>query len=189
MNKIVLHTEYFEIEEKPTSDKLSPYYVMNCADAAICAVLDQEDNFIMVKQERPALSKTSIEMPAGGIEEGETAEEAMKRELKEEIQSECTLLSLGENYSLMSSRLNMKTYYFFGMNPAKGNWEKAEEVSVTKIPRSLLKNKILMGEFEQVGGITCLYLIQLQIGVDPLNGTYAEIEKAFDDEKKRRADR
>ena len=189
MNRILLHTEYFDIEEKPTNNKFSPYYVMNCADAVICAVLDEDDNFIMVKQERPAINKTSIEMPAGGIDKGETAEEAMKRELKEEIQSECTLLSLGKNYSLMSSRLNMKTYYFFGMKPRKGNWEMQEEVTVTKIPRGLLTNKFLRGEFEQVGGITCLYLIQLQLGVDPLNGTYAEIKRAFDDEKKRRADR
>ena len=39
------------------------------------------------------------------------------------------------------------------------------------------------GEFEQVGVSHVCTPIQLQIGVDPLNGTYAEIEN-IDDEKK-----
>ena len=47
--------------------------------------VDAEDNVLLVEQFRHAPGKTLLEIPAGGIETGESAEEAVRRELREEI--------------------------------------------------------------------------------------------------------
>ena len=82
------------------------------------------------------LNEVTLEMPAGGIEIGETAKDAMIRELKEEIQCECKLLAVGENYALMGSRTSMKTHYFFGLNPIMSKYETKEIILIKKTQRS-----------------------------------------------------
>jgi len=53
----------------------------NCV--AIVA-LDDADNILLVKQYRKAVEKELLEIPAGGIDPGETPEDAVCREMREE---------------------------------------------------------------------------------------------------------
>ncbi|MCX7983003.1 MAG: NUDIX hydrolase [Syntrophales bacterium] len=47
--------------------------------------IDEKGNFILLKQYRPAVKETLIEIPAGSMDrDGETPEECMQRELAEE---------------------------------------------------------------------------------------------------------
>ncbi|MCK5759639.1 MAG: NUDIX hydrolase, partial [Clostridiales bacterium] len=63
-----------------------------------CAVvaLDSNGNIFLVEQYRAALDKILLEIPAGKLDPGETPEEGLKRELKEETglsASKITLLT------------------------------------------------------------------------------------------------
>ncbi|TES83979.1 MAG: NUDIX hydrolase [Dehalococcoidia bacterium] len=53
----------------------------NCV--AIVA-LDDADNILLVKQFRKPVEKELLEVPAGGIDPGETPEDAVRREMREE---------------------------------------------------------------------------------------------------------
>ncbi|MCJ7425665.1 MAG: NUDIX hydrolase [Dehalococcoidales bacterium] len=53
----------------------------NCV--AIVA-LDDADNILLVKQFRKPVEKDLLEIPAGGIDPGETPEDAVRREMREE---------------------------------------------------------------------------------------------------------
>ncbi len=53
----------------------------NCV--AIVA-LDDADNILLVKQFRKPVEKDLLEIPAGGIDSGETPEDAVRREMREE---------------------------------------------------------------------------------------------------------
>lgn len=55
------------------------------SDCIAVVVLDGKGNVILERQFRRPAGKVLLEIPAGGIEEGETPEEAVKRELQEEI--------------------------------------------------------------------------------------------------------
>ena len=46
--------------------------------------LDDADNILLVKQFRKPVEKELLEIPAGGIDPGETSEEAVRREMREE---------------------------------------------------------------------------------------------------------
>lgn len=51
----------------------------------ICVVpLDEDGNVLLVEQYRKPVGRRLLEVPAGGIDEGETPEEATRRELQEE---------------------------------------------------------------------------------------------------------
>ena len=55
------------------------------ADAVCCVVVTPEQDTILVKQYRKPVEQSIIEIPAGKIDPGETAEAACLRELKEEV--------------------------------------------------------------------------------------------------------
>lgn len=62
---------------------------------AVAAVpIDDNGNVILVKQFRYSIGKEVLEIPAGKIDPGETPEESMIRELKEEIQKNSKELKL-----------------------------------------------------------------------------------------------
>jgi ADP-ribose pyrophosphatase len=50
---------------------------------AVVAV-DDKDNILLVKQFRKAVEKELLEIPAGGIDAGETPEDSVRREMREE---------------------------------------------------------------------------------------------------------
>lgn len=57
--------------------------VEHAACIAVIAV-DAADNILLVRQYRRAIDKELMEIPAGGIDEGESSEEAVIREMREE---------------------------------------------------------------------------------------------------------
>lgn len=63
--------------------------------AVAVLVLNGQGEMLLVRQERPAIGAHTVEAPAGLIDEGETPEEAARRELQEEagFDGELTLLT------------------------------------------------------------------------------------------------
>jgi len=53
-------------------------------DCVAIIAIDAEDNVLLVKQFRKPIEKELLEIPAGGIDPGESPEEAVKREMREE---------------------------------------------------------------------------------------------------------
>ena len=58
--------------------------VVEHSDCVAILAIDAEDNLLLVRQFRHAVDKDLIEIPAGGIEPGETPDQAVCRELREE---------------------------------------------------------------------------------------------------------
>ena len=84
----LLETPYFALR----SDRLrlpggaikDPYYVIERPDAAIVFPLTQSGEVVLVRQYRPPIGMMELGLPAGLVEEGESPEEAARRELSEE---------------------------------------------------------------------------------------------------------
>lgn len=66
------------------NDKYAKREIVDHKGAVAVIALTDEGNIVLVKQYRKALERTIIEIPAGGIEAGESLEETAKRELEEE---------------------------------------------------------------------------------------------------------
>lgn len=76
---------------------VAPYYVLEYRDWVELVALDAEDNVLLVRQYRHGLGDLSVELPAGGMDEGEADPvEAARRELLEEAGCAGTLSLIGE---------------------------------------------------------------------------------------------
>lgn len=58
--------------------------IVEHGDCVAIIALDGEGNVLLVKQFRKAVDKELLEIPAGGIENGEKPEDCVRRELREE---------------------------------------------------------------------------------------------------------
>ncbi|ANE49866.1 NUDIX hydrolase [Flavisolibacter tropicus] len=70
--------------ELPNGKVISGYYVLEYPDWVNVLALTEDNKVVLVKQYRHALGQVGIEVPGGVIDEGETPEEACRRELLEE---------------------------------------------------------------------------------------------------------
>ncbi len=180
--KPVFTTRFFCLEEAVAIGGRSdePYYRLSGVDSVISFVLDQEDQFVMVRQYRPNLELCTLESPAGGIEAGESPLAAMQREIFEETGLRCPLLPVGGSFRLMMNRTNIKDYLFFGMLPEKISGFIAEPgIEVRRVARREILRMALRGEYLQLGALGLLQLVGGILNVDLWRSTYKEIEEAF----------
>ena len=60
------------------------YFINDDNDSVQIFALTEDERVYCVKQFRPGIEKEQVELPGGGLEEGEDTTEAARRELKEE---------------------------------------------------------------------------------------------------------
>jgi ADP-ribose pyrophosphatase len=70
--------------EMPNGHIVEDYYVLEYPDWVNAVALTEDNKILMVYQYRHAAGIVSLEIPGGVIEEGESPEEALRRELLEE---------------------------------------------------------------------------------------------------------
>ena len=178
----IIETPFFVLEEakSDSQNNTHPYYRITGNNSVIALILDEKDNFIMVKQYRQSLEQETLEIPAGSIENGEEPFQAIRREIAEETNYQCNLIPLGNHYRLMMNRTNIKEYLFFGMQPKElKNIKKEEGIKVIKIPREKLFEYAVTGEFQQIAAIAIFHLTSSVIGIDITKATYKLIEQKF----------
>lgn len=180
--KPVFTTRFFSLEEAVATDGRpdEPYYRFSGVDSVISCVLDQEDQFVMVRQYRPNLEMFTLESPAGGVEAGESPLAAMQREIFEETGLRCPLLPVGDSFRLMMNRTNIKDYLFFGMLPEKIPGSTVEPgIEVLRVPRSELLQVTLRGQYLQLGALGLLQLVGGILNVDMWRSPHERIAEAF----------
>lgn len=179
--KTILKTPFFSIEESYSVDEINklPYYRLNEKESVVGCVLDNEDNFLLVKQYRPNLEKKTIEFPAGGIEKNETSFNALLREIREEIGFHVEYVYLGSYYLKMHRSTNLE-HVFFCMNPTLIKNIKIEQgIELIKISRTKFLEIIIDNKFEQLAALGILQLASIKLGIDVLFAPLEEIKKIF----------
>ena len=163
----ILDTKYFSIQSAIYPKTRETYYKLNTNDAVICLVVDDQDNFVMVQQDRPILGYRTIETPAGGIEEGETPDMAAQRELAEELSISCELYALPGKHKLMMNRTNNSYYLYMGFNPKRiMHKHNAENTLRLKIKRNELREIVKEGKVEQLAMLGLLTMVSTCCNVD-----------------------
>lgn len=87
-NEVVGDYEVFKVRrlrmQPPDEDKHFVYHTVDVPDAVQTIALTDDDRLVLVEQFRQGIQQTSVEFPAGVVDDGEEPEEAALRELKEE---------------------------------------------------------------------------------------------------------
>jgi ADP-ribose pyrophosphatase len=111
-------------------------------------VLDDQDNTLLVRQYRKSLEKALLEIPAGGIDPGESPDDAVRRELQEEIGLlPRNIERLGGFYSSPGySTEYLYLYLCTDLVPGRLTAEDTASIEVVKVPLARIPELITSGE-------------------------------------------
>jgi ADP-ribose pyrophosphatase len=127
-------------------------------ESAVAVVAVDGDDVILVRQYRHAVGMDVLEVPAGGIEPGETPEAAVRRELAEEIGYEPQRLTrLGGFYSAPGFCTEyLYLYLATDLIPKQLYAEDTDEISVVRVLSKNIAGLIQRGEIEDAKSIAGL---------------------------------
>lgn len=120
------HVMYQDDIEFPDGER-GKYTWVNRKNGVSIVVLTPDDKILLSKEYRYVIDDFSWEIPGGGIDSGETPEEAAIRELEEETGLQVTQLEkLGMFYPLSSFNTESITVFYTTIQPKSVTTEKTE---------------------------------------------------------------
>ncbi|MCY4556375.1 MAG: NUDIX hydrolase [Chloroflexi bacterium] len=136
---------------------------------SICVVpVDAEGNVLMVRQYRKPVDQFLLEVPAGGIEAGETPEEAAQRELQEEIGHTTDNLLAMSAFWLAPGWCSEFMYSFLATDLKRAALDSDEDefIEVVRVPLSGAMDVIASGEVQDAKSVASLLLALQTLGAD-----------------------
>lgn len=138
--------------ELPDGRIIDEYYVLEYPDWVNIIAIDKEGRMVLVRQYRHGLQRTSFELVAGVLEQGEEPMTAAKRELLEE-----TGYAGGEWHKLMqvsanTSTMTNLTHCFVAIGVEKvstQHLDATEDLEVYTFTQEEVRQMIRQGEFMQ----------------------------------------
>jgi ADP-ribose pyrophosphatase len=128
---------------------------------SICVVpVDQNGNILMVRQFRKPLEDQLLEVPAGGIEPGESPEDAAVRELQEEVGFTSRDMKPLSGFWLAPGWCTeyMYSYLARGLEPSRLPADDDESITVVPVPLDRVMPMIESGEIQDAKSIASLLL-------------------------------
>lgn len=109
---LVFTTRWFQIycREQPDSP---PHYSIHAPDFVCVVGVNDRGHLLMVRQYRQAVGAVTLELPAGHVEEGETPEQAARKELLEETGYAADQLELLTVLSPSAARFTNRQWCYF----------------------------------------------------------------------------
>jgi ADP-ribose pyrophosphatase len=122
--------------------------VVEHSDCVAIVAIDENDNVLLVKQHRQAIDKELLEIPAGGIDPGEDAEAAVRREMREETGFlPRRVARLGGFYSspgFCTEYLHL--YLALDLVPSPLHAEDTEIITLVRVPTSQIPELLSSGQ-------------------------------------------
>ena len=128
---------------------------------AVCIVpVDNDGNVLFVRQYRKPTEQAILEVPAGGVEEGELSEDTVLRELQEEVGYTADSLQHLASFWVAPGWATeyMHAYLATGLRPSKLVGDDDENIEVVRIPLEQAVSMIQTGELNDGKSIASLLL-------------------------------
>ncbi len=164
-SKEVLSNKLFrvvdEVATDPSGFEIHRYIVRHPGSAVMMAV-DDEDRVLLVKQFRLPAQKEMWELPAGRIDQGETAEQAAERELREETGYQAKTWTLLASFWASPGYIDEKMNLFLAEHLTAGtqNPMEDERIEIGWFGKDELHQMIQRGEIEDGKTLTGFFLWQ-----------------------------
>jgi ADP-ribose pyrophosphatase len=126
--------------------RISSREIVERADTVSILAIDEDGKVLLVRQYRYAAGTYSLEIPAGSIDPGETAEQAARRELREETGYACDSLEKLYTYYAAMGYSNEKMTVFLArglrFSPLVGD---EDDIRLERVSFQDLHDDVLMG--------------------------------------------
>jgi len=128
------YTGGYDLVEQP--DGSTKRYYWAALPPAVVVVALADDEIVFVDQYRPAIGEGCLELPAGIVEDGESASTAAARELREETGFDPAGVSVLEDFWVATGVLRHRRAIAFaeGLEPTDRDLDDNEFLTVTSIP-------------------------------------------------------
>jgi ADP-ribose pyrophosphatase len=146
---------------------VDPYFVVELPTAATAFALTQDNKVILVRQYRYPIAEVSLETPGGFVDEGETFDTAMKRELMEETGYEFENVEYLGKFAANPGVLNNYTQMFFatgGKKIAAQHLDKNEEIEIVEMSIEELIEQVMAQKIVQSVHVNCIFFALLKMG-------------------------
>jgi ADP-ribose pyrophosphatase len=122
-----------DVVERPSGER-ADYYWLDPADAATIVAVDDGD-LLFVRQYRPRHKTSTLELPTGGVDAGESPRQAARRELREETGFSPDSLTHLESY-IPSGWLRYHRHVFVaeGLTPGETELDAGEAIETVRVP-------------------------------------------------------
>ena len=136
---------------------IQDYYHLD-TNNAVAGIVRYQKQILFVEQYRSSIGMRELELPGGRIEEGESADDAIVREIKEELGViRCSIRKLKDYYPIPSLTNQMISYYVVeAYELGAPQREKTErDMKVYVVPETeilvLLESKYIVSAIEAIG--------------------------------------
>lgn len=149
-----LEVETLDVDLGPPRGR-ETFYTVRTHPYVVVLALTADGRVPLVRQYRPAVDELVLELPSGHIGDGETPEEAARRELLEETGCEAgELVPLGEFFT-EPARMSSRPHAFFANNVrrALAGGDQAEQVEPVFASRQELYAMLVDGRFRQAAHV------------------------------------
>jgi ADP-ribose pyrophosphatase len=128
------YTGGYDLVEQPDGSTKKYYWAE--LPPAVVVVARADEEIVFVDQYRPAIGEGCLELPAGIVEDGESASTAAARELREETGFDPAGVSVLEDFWVATGVLRHRRAIAFaeGLEPVDRNLDDNEFLTVTSIP-------------------------------------------------------
>ena len=138
--------------ETPSGKIVDPYFVVELPECVLALAITKENEVLLIEQYRHPIQDQSIEFPGGFIDENETPETAIVRELQEETgYTFSTFYYLGKTYSNPGVLTNA-THLFVatgGEKTTEQSLDANEEINILLKPLEEVKQMVQNYQFKQ----------------------------------------
>ena len=142
------------------SGRLTIREVVEHSDSVCMVPLDEAGNVVLVRQYRTPTESALLEVPAGGIEAGEESEQAVLRELQEEIGYTAGSLRLLSGFWLAPGWCDefMYAYLATDLIPSRMDPDDDEIIETVRVPLNETLGLIEQGAIQDAKSIASLLL-------------------------------
>ena len=156
------HVVRLRVDTVVTADgRQSIREIVEHSDCIGVVAVDEDDNVLFVRQYRKPIEKELLEIPAGGVDPGETPEEAVIREMQEETGYRPgrveRLAGFYSSPGFCTEYLHL--YLATELTPSRLHAEDTAGISLVRIPVAEIEGMLAAGAFEDGKSVAGLRIL------------------------------
>lgn len=167
INRHVYFTARRDRCERQDGVIVDPYFVVELPTAATAFALTEDNTVVMVRQYRHPINMVALETPGGFVDEGESFDTAMKRELLEETGFEFSQVEYLGKFAANPGVLNNFTEMFLATGGKRTSTQKLdhnEEIEVVELSLEELIDLVMNQGIVQSVHVNCIFLALMKMG-------------------------